>query len=115
MLVDEYAENLRKGIEEKPYRDKSQFYEKEIAELKKQLDLFKNMNVKKDFNNVLNKLDELATQNTGSSSSALNATSMEKISHALKEQINDLYNKLSMKLDDNLNRSMDTINNTSIN
>lgn len=25
MLVDEYAENLRKGIEDKPFRDKSQY------------------------------------------------------------------------------------------
>jgi len=114
MLVDEYAENLRKGIEDKPYKDKSQFYEKEIADLKKQLDLFKNMNVKKDFNNVINKLDELMNQNSGSSSTALNATSLDKISHTLKDQIEHLYNKLSMKLDDNLNRSMDTVNNTSV-
>jgi len=72
------------------------------------------MNVKKDFNNVINKLDELMNQNSGSSSTALNATSLDKISHTLKDQIEHLYNKLSMKLDDNLNRSMDTVNNTSV-
>lgn len=104
---------MRKGIEDKPFRDKSQYYEKEIAELKKQLDLFKNMNVKKDFNSVLHKLDELMNAGSSNQQTQLNSGSLDKIGSTLKDAIEQLYNKLSMKMDENLDRSMMNMQNTS--
>ena len=74
------------------------------------------MNVKKDFNSVLNKLDELMTAGTGgNNSSQLNSGSLDSISRTLKESIELLYNKLSMKMDENMDRSMTNMQNTSFN
>lgn len=81
--------------------------------MKKQLDLFKNMNVKKDFNNVIHKLDELMTSSTGNQSAQLNSGSLDKINQTIKELIEQLYNKLSLKMDENLDRSMMNLQNTS--
>jgi len=75
------------------------------------------MNVKKDFNSVLNKLDELMTAggSGGNNSSQLNSGSLDSISRTLKESIELLYNKLSMKMDENMDRSMTNMQNTSFN
>jgi hypothetical protein len=71
------------------------------------------MNVKKDFNNVIHKLDELMTSSTGNQSAQLNSGSLDKINQTIKELIEQLYNKLSLKMDENLDRSMMNLQNTS--
>lgn len=81
--------------------------------MKKQLDLFKNMNVKKDFNSVLHKLDELMNAGSSNNQAQLNSGSLDKIGSTLKDAIEQLYNKLSMKMDENLDRSMMNMQNVS--
>jgi len=71
------------------------------------------MNVKKDFNSVLNKLDELMNAGSSNQSTQLNSGSLDKIGSTLKDAIEQLYNKLSMKMDENLDRSMMNMQNTS--
>lgn len=51
----------------------------------------------------------------GNNSSQLNSGSMDSISRTLKESIELLYNKLSMKMDENMDRSMTNMQNTSFN
>jgi len=62
MLVDEYAENLRKGIDEKPYHDETEFLKRQLDQKQKEIDMYKKYDLKSELNKLKDSLGETIEQ-----------------------------------------------------